>query len=316
MKLNNPLLHHSTTPVALTFLTIALVVILASGLFSSSPAAGASSTKLTIYVVNYPLQYFAVRIAGEHATVVFPAPADVDPVYWMPDTKTISEYQQADLILLNGANYARWVSKVSLSQFRLVDTSSTFNDQYIYSKEAVTHTHGPGGEHAHESLAFTTWLDLDLAAKQAQSIAKVLSRKKPELKDTFQKNYEALKNDLMSIDREIKKIVLNNQQQPLIASHPVYDYFAQRYGLNMLSVHWEPDEVPNVEQWLELKKILKEHPAKWMVWEGEPLDETVEKLKPLGINSIVFDPCGNVPQRDDFLTVMRQNIKNLELAFE
>ena len=74
-----------------------------------------AAEKLTVYVVNYPLQFFAERIGGEHVNVVFPAPADVDPAYWMPDTPTIAAYQQADLILLNGAGYARWVNKVMLS---------------------------------------------------------------------------------------------------------------------------------------------------------------------------------------------------------
>ena len=63
---------------------------------------------LTVYVVNYPLRYFAERIGGELVRVVFPAPADVDPAHWSPDAETVAAYQAADLILLNGAGYARW----------------------------------------------------------------------------------------------------------------------------------------------------------------------------------------------------------------
>ena len=59
-----------------------------------------AAEKMTVYVVNYPLQYLAERIGGEHVKVVFPAPAGIDPAYWMPDVKTISDYQKADLILL------------------------------------------------------------------------------------------------------------------------------------------------------------------------------------------------------------------------
>ena len=77
---------------------------------------------LTIYTVNYPLQYFAQRIAGEHAQVIFPGPADEDPAFWIPGTETIQRYQQADLILLNGAGYARWTKRVSLPRLRSVDT--------------------------------------------------------------------------------------------------------------------------------------------------------------------------------------------------
>ena len=73
------------------------------GLASVASARSDTSGRLTVYVVNYPLKYFAERIGGDAVTVVFPAPADEDPAYWMPDAKTISDYQKADLILLNEA---------------------------------------------------------------------------------------------------------------------------------------------------------------------------------------------------------------------
>jgi zinc transport system substrate-binding protein len=285
-------------------------------IFSFLPSDAAAGDKLTIYTVNYPLKYFAERVAGEHANVVFPAPADEDPAYWVPYAKTITDYQKADLILLNGAQYARWTEKVTLPGSKMVDTSRRFKDRYIKLEEAVSHSHGPEGEHEHMGIAFTTWIDLDLAAKQAGEIEKALSRKRPDLKSVFERNYAALEKDLLALDRDIKAIVANRQKQPLIGSHPVYQYLEKRYGLNMKSVHWEPDEAPNSTQLTELKGILKKHPAKWMVWEGDPLDETVETLKAVGIKSIVFDPCGNKPATGDFMSVMRQNVKNLKMAFK
>jgi zinc transport system substrate-binding protein len=267
-------------------------------------------------VVNYPIKYFAERIGGEYVNVVFPAPGDVDPVYWMPDTPTIAAYQQADLILLNGADYARWVNRVTLPRFRMVNTSARFKDQYIEAAEILTHSHGSEGEHAHESLAFTTWIDFNLAARQAKAIAKALGRKRPELKDTFQKNYQRLEQDLMKLDRDLRTLISKNPSRPLVVSHPVYDYFARRYALNIKSVHWEPDEMPTNEQMMEFNRILKEHPAKWMIWEGKPIKESAERLKAIGVDSLVFDPCGNTPDQGDFLSVMRQNFDNLKLAFK
>jgi zinc transport system substrate-binding protein len=275
-----------------------------------------AAEKLTVYVVNYPLQFFAERIGGEHVNVVFPAPADVDPAYWMPDTPTIAAYQQADLILLNGAGYAKWVNKATLPRFRMVITSAGFKEQYLETAEILTHSHGSEGEHAHESLAFTTWIDFSYAAKQAKAIAEALSRKRTDLRQIFQKNYAALEKDLIALDKTIKEVVSNNRARPLVVSHPVYDYFARRYGLNIRSVHWEPDDILTNEQMMELNSILKEHPAKWMIWEGEPVQASVDKLKTLGIDSLVFDPCGNVPQQGDFLTIMRQNVENLKPAFQ
>jgi zinc transport system substrate-binding protein len=295
---------------------LCLLLITVAGLFSVSYAGSGSSGKLSIYVVNYPLKYFAERIGGQHVKVVFPAPADVDPAYWNPDVSTIAAYQQSDLILLNGAGYAKWIDKVSLPKAKLVNTSKKFKDRYIRTEGAVTHSHGPEGEHAHEDIAFTTWIDFNLATKQAQAIARVLGRRKPELKKTFQQNYEVLERDLLALDRLIKEIVAKNQTQPLIVSHPVYDYFSRRYGLNIKSVHWEPDEIPNNAQWMELQVILNHHPSKWMIWEGDPNPAIVAKLKSLGINSLVFHPCGNAPEHGDLLSVMQQNVENLKSAFK
>jgi zinc transport system substrate-binding protein len=297
----------------LAFFCFSLFVIV--GFSSISRAASSDSEKLTIYVVNYPLKYFAERIAGEHATVVFPAPPDVDPAYWMPDAKTISDYQRADLILLNGANYAKWVSKVSLPRFRLVNTSLAFKDRYIEAAEILTHSHGAEGKHAHEALAFTTWIDFSLAAEQAKAIAKALNRKKPSLEDIFQRNYQELEKDLLKLDRNMKALVSKDISKPFTVSHPVYDYLARGYGLNIKSVHWEPDEVVDDRQLIELQNILKDHPAQWMIWEGEPIKESVEKLKAIGMQSVVFDPCGNTPDQGNFISMMQQNVENLKAAF-
>ncbi|MCP4404665.1 MAG: hypothetical protein GY801_46095 [bacterium] len=61
--------------------------------------------------------------------------------------------------------------------------------------------------------------------------------------------------------------------------------------------------------------MLKEHPAKWMLWEGDPLQKSVDKLQVLGVQGCVFAPCMNVPEEGDFLSVTQQNIENLKAAF-
>ena len=294
---------------------MAIIFYIVPVFLSSFYGVALASEKLNVYVVNYPLQYFAERIAGEHATVIFPAPDEVDPAYWMPDKKIIEAYQQADLILLNGAHYAKWVAKVTLPRSKMVDTSRKFKDRYITNKEITTHSHGAAGEHGHEDAAFTLWLDFNLAAQQAKAIEKAMSRKRPEQSSVFRKNYEALVKDLMALDKELETIFAKDPERPLVVSHPVYDYLARRYGLNIKSVQWEPDEIPSFSQWQELQVMLADHSAKWMIWEGEPLEATVEKLEEKGIGSLVFSPCSNVPEQEDFLSVMQRNTKNLEMAF-
>ena len=275
-----------------------------------TPAAIAAD-KLKVYTVNYPLAYFAERIAGDQAEVVFPAPTDVDPALWMPDTGIVTAYQGADLILLNGANYAKWIARVSLPRLRMMDTSAPFADRFL-QQQTTSHSHGPGGDHSHSGTAFTTWLDLRQAVQQAEAITAAFTRKRPAAKQQFGSNLESLKSDLLALDERLAGITTSTADSPILASHPVYQYLARRYGLNLESVMWEPDEVPDENQWAELVKILEEHPAKWMLWEAEPIPKTAERLRSLGVESFVFDPCGNRPGEGDFLSVMLKNAASLE----
>jgi zinc transport system substrate-binding protein len=278
------------------------------------PLQANAEQPLTIYTVNYPLQYFAQRIAGEHAQVIFPGPADEDPAFWMPDTETIQRYQQADLILLNGAGYAKWTKRVSLPRLRSVDTSAGFKDRLIREQGGIAHSHGPGADHSHAGIAFTTWLDLEQAAQQAEAIMQALVRKRPAYQAEFKRNYAVLKKELLAPDAEIRSL-MSNTAQPLVASHPVYQYLARRYGLNLKAVMWEPETVPDEIQWQALSAMLQEHPANWMIWEGQPAPVSVQRLKEMGVGSLVYDPCANVPDRGDFMDVMQKNINNMKIIF-
>jgi len=271
---------------------------------------------LTVYTVNYPLFYFAQRIGGEHINVVLPAPPDTDPAFWIPDETTVRKFQQADLIILNGSNYAKWTKKISLPLLRTVNTSRSFKDKLIHIETGITHSHGPGGDHSHGGTAFTTWLDFSQAAQQAEAIMKSFIRKAPEHRQAFADNFAALKKDLLQLDERLKSITAHKGNQPLVASRPIYQYLARRYNLNLRMMMWKPDADPGQAEWQKLAAELKQHPAKWMLWEGEPLQDSAERLQSRGVSSTVFAPCFSRPMHGDFLSIMQQNVKNMEKVFE
>lgn len=276
----------------------------------------AADSRLVVIAVNYPLLYFAERIGGEFVRVEFPAPAGEDPAFWSPAAQTIVDYQQADLILLNGANYARWVESATLPSSRLVNTSAALGARLISIDAGPVHNHGPEGEHSHGETAFTTWLDLDFATEQARAITLALISARPQEAELFEGNFTLLEAELRALGEQWQAIVNVDQERPILGSHPVYQYLAARHALNLKSVHWEPNEMPGDAQWRELESLLESHPARFMFWEAEPLPQVVERLEGLGIRSAVFSPCGNHPGADqDWLKVMQSNTATLEAAF-
>ena len=291
-------------------------LLLACGGGDSQPAAGESETDgPTVFTVNYPLQYFAQRIGGDRVRVEFPAPPDEDPAFWTPDAEAIAGFQSADLILLNGATYAKWLAVVSLPQSRTVNTAAGFQDRFIHEESAVTHSHGPGGDHSHEGTTFTTWLDPTMAVEHARAIKNALAERWPDHAAEFTAGLEALEQDLLELDRQLAEIVAADHDKELLASHPIYQYLTRRYDLNLHAVRWEPGEAPTPAMWAELQSLLRDHPAAWMLWEGEPLAETATELRALGVEPIVFDQCGNAPAGGDYMSVMAENLERLRTAY-
>ncbi|MCP3903226.1 MAG: zinc ABC transporter substrate-binding protein, partial [Planctomycetes bacterium] len=279
----------------------------------SAPTPGRQGAP-TVCAVNYPLAYFARRIAPPAIEVQFPAPPDVDPAFWTPTDEQIAGYQAADLVLLNGAAYAKWTQRVSLPPSRLVDTSRAFGDRLIEIEDAETHAHGPEGAHAHGTIAFTTWLDPALALDQASAVAGAMCATWPEHCPAIEAARDDLAGDLHELSQALEQYA-TREQPPLLASHPVYQYLARRAGMNLRSLHWEPDQVPADDEWTALDALLAEHPARWMIWEATPDAETAAALATRGVGVIVFEPCGSAPADGDYLDVMRRNVERLGAAY-
>lgn len=277
------------------------------------PLPATRDKPFSVYTVNYPLAYFAERIGAGDIEVVFPAPRDIDPAFWQPPPDIVAGYQSADLLLLNGAGYARWVSTAPLPRTRQLDASADPPLPLIVLDDSVSHSHGTGGEHSHGEWAITTWLDLELAARQVRAVADALAEALPSRADVLRTRTASLLGDLAALD---EKLLALDDAPPMLASHPVYQYLARRYALDLRSLHWEPGLVPDAEQWATLDALLAERPARWMLWEAKPLPAVAADLQRRGVAVVVFEPCANRPAVGDLLEVMAHNVTAISLAFE
>ena len=319
---------------SLPFFTIPLAIASGLALILSScdssstqrttpPAAGGkkASGPLTIFTTFYPTQYFAQRIGGDLVKATCPVPEDEDAIFWMPDAKAIGQYQSADLIVLNGAGFAKWVDKVNLPESRILNTARPLESNLIKFKDAVEHSHGKEGSHSHEGIDGHTWVDPQNAKVQAAEIRNAFILRLPDAQETIEANYQALAADLDALDQQFKEIAATGMP-PLLASHPAYNYIARRYGWSIENLNLAPAATPTAETMAEVAEKLKTHPAKWLLWESDPTAEAVQLLESeFGVKSIVFSPCELLPAAEqskgsDFLSVMKANAERLRRVVE
>ena len=275
-----------------------------------------------VYTTFYPTTYFTQVIGGDSVKVVCPCPEDEDAIFWMPDRDTIAEYQQADLIIINGAQFEKWVAKVSLPRQKMVDTAKEFSHEFIQYENAETHSHGPAGEHTHEGIDGHTWLDPINALIQAQAIKKALDKEFPDLKDQFDRGFSNLEEILMDLEKKLSNLSAEYKNQPILCSHPAYNYLARRYDWNIKNLDLDPEQDLSKEQIDKIKTILKNHKAKYLLWESTPIDSLRDQVKnEFNLTSITFSPCELVEKSSldegfDYYAIMNENIESIKPIFQ
>lgn len=263
----------------------------------------------TIATTFYPTTYFAQRIAGDLVEVVCPLPDEEDPIFWKPGAEALASYQSAGLVVLNGAGFEKWVETASLPRSRTVNTCLSFADSHLRYEDAVTHRHGPQGEHSHEGIDGHTWLDPQLAISQCEALVGAMQARWPEHSAAFGANYQSLKADLDALHQRLKALSL----PPLLASHPAYNYIARSYGWNIDNLDLDPEAMPSEAQLEDISERLQKRPVKHLLWEGAPTDAIAAKLaSDHGLQSVLVSPCETPPDGGDYIAVMNANIDRLE----
>jgi len=284
-----------------------------------SPTASPELTPV-VYTTFYPMTYFTERIGGDLVKVVCPLPPGADPIFWQPDRETIAEYQQADLIVINGAEFEKWVLTATLPDNRVVDTTAGLSGEFI-TYETTTHAHGMTGKHTHEGIDGHTWLDPINARRQADVIRQALVKRLPEHENELDSNFQALADELDGLNQRLEAMTPNVMRARVLCSHPAYNYLARRYGWTIKNVALDPAAILTDDQLKMLEGVTSiDDEVRVMLWESEPADETVSLLRDgFEIRSVVFSPAESLDAEaeangEDYMTIMNANVARLQQA--
>jgi zinc transport system substrate-binding protein len=272
------------------------------------------SMPIHVVTVNEPLKYFAERIGGDFVVSTCPCPRESDPATWVPDDAAYAKFQEADLILLNGGNYARWLLTNSIPSSRSVNTGRVFKKKWITIKEVVTHRHGPEGEHSHEATVAEFWLDATLAIQQAERIRQSLVALDPKHEPQYDRGFLQLKEDLSRVQTKLIESV-GSDSPMLFASEPSFEYVASSIGAKLVRLPWRDLANPSEEEVDTMKSLLAPATQAIFLMSSPPPPSLNAMLQSLGISAVVFDTCA-APTEQNYLARMLANIEQLRKVTE
>ena len=291
--------------------------------------------KLTnkVAAVAYPLQYFTQRIAGDHLNVEFPVGHSPSQPNWQPPASAITVLQDADLIITNGpgAEYADWLSRVSLSPSKLVKSCINFasNDFVMVKDHKIVHQHGPEGEHSHPYMVAYSWLDPFVAEKQAKQILQRMCQTYPEWKDDFEANFATLQTDFHQLQSLLKEspepqnaivLSINPQFKFLTRSAKIEDRHFLWFEKESAVAKSEEPTVPRKVEFTERLNSIRESSPDSQVVLLIPSDGEFGLEESLGanyedefnLNVVRLNTLDQKPDSGDYVQAMKANIERLQ----
>ena len=293
---------------ALTAILI-IIIVSAAVIYFLSPTPPATSGKMQVVTSFFPMYDFSRNVGGDKVEVSLLAPVGVEVHDWEPKTDDIQKVLSAEVFVYNGLGLEPWIDALkeaaSSSKVVFVETSEGLDAELL--------TYAEGGTDPH------IWLDPVIAKHQVEKILEGFKQADPENADYYESNAKQYQAKLDELDAEIRGTLTAYTKKEFITFHEAFSYFAKRYGLTQIYLLPRGQEEPSPS---DVVTVIETAKAKNItVTYAEPLSDPVlaveVALQILNGRVLVLDPAEEVPLSEieagkDYLSIMRQNVSNLE----
>jgi zinc transport system substrate-binding protein len=292
-------------------LLLTLALLLVVFFYKSTNKTVVKNNKIKVVTSFYPLYFFASEIGGEKAEVSNVTPAGAEPHDYEPTSQDIINIEKSNLLVLNGGNLEPWGEKIkhSFKGVIIIAGDNLINLEMQEEGERIKDPH--------------VWLSPLLAKKEIKNILSGYLKIDPNNKSYYEDNTKKLEDKLNQLDGLYAHGLSQCAKKTFITSHAAFGYLAKNYNLIQVSISGlSPEEEPSTKRLVEISDIAKKNNVKYIFFESlvsPKLSETV--ANEIGAKTLVLDPIEGVSNDDmkigkNYLTIMKDNLKNLQTALE
>lgn len=233
------------------FSSVAVILALTA---SCGNSPGPSDGKLSIFVSIVPQKQFVERIAGDLVDVTVMVEAGSDPHTYEPRPAQMASLQDASVYFTIGVSFEDvWMGRIAESNpgLRIIDSAGGINR--VVREDGHEHA-----DHEHEGVPDPhIWLAPGLVKVQAVNICSALQEIDPANTDTYAENLDSFTVELDVLSAEIRTLFERSGTTEFLVFHPAWGYFADEFGLEMISVEQGGQE-PSPSELAEIIDMARE----------------------------------------------------------
>jgi zinc transport system substrate-binding protein len=206
------------------------------------------SEKLTVAVSILPQQEFVEMIAGDNVNVVVLIPPGASPATHEPTAGQLREVADAKAYFTVGSGLPFenvWIDKIRTvnNEMLIVDCSEgiTIMEMHEAEEDHEEEVEPEEDGHAHEGVDPHIWTSPLNAKIMVENTYLGLVEIDPDNKDFYLQNKEAYLQELDEADTRIR-VTLGEEGGSFMTYHPSWNYFANEYGLEMITIEEEGKE--------------------------------------------------------------------------
>lgn len=244
-----------------------------------------SEEKIIIATSFYPVYVFTLNIVNgiDGFEVRCMAEQNIGCLHdYTLTSKDVRLLNDADVFVINGAGMEAFVEEAYENVEDLFVIDSSENIRLLCSEES-----GSDGDfhndshHSHNHSANShIWLSVENAKKQVENIKNGLSKKFPEYRDLFFKNYESYIEKLSELEYVQAEYASEINGKKVITFHKAYDYLAEDLGFRIVDcVESDEGGEPSAKKLAELTKHIKEDEICALFTEPQYTGSAAEILK-------------------------------------
>lgn len=269
--------------------------------------AAPQSSKLKVAASFYPMAEFARQVGGANVEVTTLIPEGLEPHEWEPTAQDLTKIKDAGLFIYNGV-LEPWAPKAiqALGQDKV---------RSVEAGQGLMLINGKPDPHV--------WVSPKLAQKEVDAIQAALSAADPAHKDQYAANASAYKAKLQKLDQQLQQAAAKGKHKEFVTTHAAFGHLAHDYHLKQLSILGiSPEAEPAPASLTQLVNLVREKNIHYVFFESLVSPKVAKSLAAeTSAQILMLNPLEGLTQSEkdqgaDYMSIMEQNIKNLQKALE